>query len=581
VFCGGFTREAALEVVGASLRDLLSLINKSLLHPATPGRYQLHELLRQYGAERLSLTPEYEEKVRDRHSAHYSSELGRWATELKGARQREALDEMDLEVENARIAWHWAVAHGQMPRLTQGVDGIWLYHNRRLRHQEGEAAFRAAVRVLEGIDSPEAQRLRAKCLTLWGNFYLDLGKKHPSIELVQQGMDLLQELEAAGQDVRGEMALAMFHKARLKRYLGTDPLEAKESYKRSAALYEEVGDRWGLARALAYLGWVAEHLGNLDEAQALCERSLAIRRDLGDQHGMADAMLNLGIISWVQGRLDEAHRLLRESLGIFRTLDDWIRMAQTIKSIGEVLVRRGLFEDGLVLLESSSDIYDNLGYSFGVSNLLPFLAEAKLHLGHYEEAHADAHQAASSAELAKYRWAAGFSRFMDGLAMLAEGASHEALASFQESVAAFDEVRQRENRGWALGPLGLAAREAGDMTLARQSVVEALEIGIELGAFMPVMYGLPVAALLQADQGTVDRAVEIYACASRYEFVANSRWFEDLVGKQIRAMAASLPAKAVGVAQEKGRAQDWDAMAAELLNELRINVCTRASTRPR
>jgi hypothetical protein len=162
----------------------------------------------------------------------------------------------------------------------------------------------------------------------------------------------------------------------------------------------------------------------------------------------------------------------------------------------------------------------------------------------------------------------GFSQFVDGLVDLAEGAHHKALATFQVAVAAFGEVRQKENRGWALAPLGLAARKAGEPVLARQYVAEALEAGVELGAFMPVMYGLPVAALLLADQGTLERAVEVYACASRYGFVANSRWFDELVGQQLRTMAASLPAEAVEAAQEQGRRQDWDVMAADLLKEL-------------
>ena len=84
VFCGGFTREAAWEVVGASLRDLMSLVHKSLLLPSSPGRYGLHELLRQYAAERLDLAPEQEEGVQERHCSFYSAALEPWAGELKG-----------------------------------------------------------------------------------------------------------------------------------------------------------------------------------------------------------------------------------------------------------------------------------------------------------------------------------------------------------------------------------------------------------------------------------------------------------------------------------------------------------------
>jgi predicted ATPase/DNA-binding SARP family transcriptional activator len=565
VFRGGFTREAAQEVTGASLRDLSSLVNKSLLSPSSPGRYTLHELLRQYAAERLDLAPDRAESVRERHCAYYCAALERWGRELKGSGQRQALAEMDLEIENGRAAWHWAAAHGQIARLEQGMEGIWLYHDWRLRHEEGEAAFRAAASSLEAFASSDTRRLRGKCLILWGNFYLDLGKGRPAIKTVERGIALLRELEGEGYDVRHEMALAMFQEGRLKRYFHPDPLEAQKCYVQSAALYEQVGDRWGLARALAYCGWMAEQLSYFAEAQDLCRKSLAIRQELGDQRGLADALLNLGIISWVQGRLDEAHRMLRESLGISRSLDDWIRVAQTLKSIGEVLVRRGQFEDGLVLMESSRDIYDDFGYTFGVAGMLPFLAEAEVHLGHYGQARAHAQQGLVGADRGKHRWGVGFAQFVSGLAALGEGSCHEALASFQEAVAAFEQVRQQENRGWALGPLGLAARELGDAALARQSVAEALQAGVDLGAFMPLMYGLPAAALLLVDEEAVERAVEVYACASRYGFVANSRWFEEVVGQQITAATAALPAETVESVREKGRTRDLAEVVAELL----------------
>ena len=168
----------------------------------------------------------------------------------------------------------------------------------------------------------------------------------------------------------------------------------------------------------------------------------------------------------------------------------------------------------------------------------------------------------------RHLWGVAFSQLMNGLVAMAEGAGREALVLFQESAAVFEEYRHRENQGWVLGPLGLAAREAGDTVLARQCVVGALEIGVDLGAFMPAMYALPVAALLLADNGAADRAVEAYACACRYGVVADSRWFEEMVGQQIRATTALLPMEAAQAARAQGQAQDWAAMAALVLAEL-------------
>ena len=82
------------------------------------------------------------------------------------------------------------------------------------------------------------------------------------------------------------------------------------------------------------------------------------------------------------------------------------------------------------------------------------------------------------------------------------------------------------------------------------------------------MYALPAIALLLADQGKKERAVELYALASRHPFVANSRWFEDVAGNRIGAVAATLPPEVAAAAQERGRARDLEATAKALLVEL-------------
>lgn len=194
---------------------------------------------------------------------------------------------------------------------------------------------------------------------------------------------------------------------------------------------------------------------------------------------------------------------------------------------------------------------------------LPFAAEARLHLGHYAETLADIRQVAAVVAQFPYRWTRAFAQFIHGMAALAQGASVEALALFRESAAGFEEIRHRENRGWVCGPLGLAAHLAGEPELALQEVREALQTGVDTGVFMPLIYALPVAARLLADRGEVERAVEAYACAGRSGFVANSRWFQDLVGAHLEAAATRLPE-----AQERGQAQTWEEMARQLLAEL-------------
>jgi DNA-binding SARP family transcriptional activator/predicted ATPase len=57
IFRGSFDRRAAQQILGISLPQLMTLVNKSLLQTVSAGRYGLHELVRQFAAERISKRP--------------------------------------------------------------------------------------------------------------------------------------------------------------------------------------------------------------------------------------------------------------------------------------------------------------------------------------------------------------------------------------------------------------------------------------------------------------------------------------------------------------------------------------------
>jgi hypothetical protein len=99
-------------------------------------------------------------------------------------------------------------------------------------------------------------------------------------------------------------------------------------------------------------------------------------------------------------------------------------------------------------------------------------------------------------------------------------------------------------------------------------LVEALSAAQETETTFPLSLALPLAALLLADQGQQERAVELYALASQNPYVANSRWFEDIAGRHIVAVAATLPPEVVAAAEARGRGRDLWGTAEALLKEL-------------
>ncbi|MGH8631367.1 MAG: ATP-binding protein, partial [Burkholderiales bacterium] len=77
VFRGGFRREAAEQVAGATLPLLSALVDKSLLRRTEAGRFDLHELVRQYAAAQLQADPQDEFVTCERFSHYYAVWLQR------------------------------------------------------------------------------------------------------------------------------------------------------------------------------------------------------------------------------------------------------------------------------------------------------------------------------------------------------------------------------------------------------------------------------------------------------------------------------------------------------------------------
>ena len=75
VFRGGFTRDAAEQVTGATLPILSSLVDKSLVRRSEAKRYDLHELVRQYAATRLQAEKEDEISTEGKYAEYYLSLL--------------------------------------------------------------------------------------------------------------------------------------------------------------------------------------------------------------------------------------------------------------------------------------------------------------------------------------------------------------------------------------------------------------------------------------------------------------------------------------------------------------------------
>jgi len=229
---------------------------------------------------------------------------------------------------------------------------------------------------------------------------------------------------------------------------------------------------------------------------------------------------------------------------------------------------RGRFAEAYPLFDEAEAIYTDLGWRDNLAYCNAYRGWTRMHQGQYDRARARAEAGLTIAREVGHRQNISFALTVLGGTALAEGACAEAHDLLEEAIAADRESGRREELSFGLPELGYAARALGQLSQARQHLLKALRAGAETGFFLLLVPPLPGVALLLADQGEVERAVELYGLASRYPFVAKSRWFEDVAGRHIAAVAATLPPEVVAAAQERGRARDLQATVAELLAEL-------------
>lgn len=129
VFRGSFTLEAAECIAGASRPILRTLIDQCFLQIDSAERYALHELLRQYGAEKLGDSPQLQEEVNNLHRAYFMGLLT-----LHGAKivffghQKEAIQKLNSDGENIRVAWQRAVTQELLEEICQAAEGLWSYY---------------------------------------------------------------------------------------------------------------------------------------------------------------------------------------------------------------------------------------------------------------------------------------------------------------------------------------------------------------------------------------------------------------------------------------------------------------------
>ncbi|GAB4477866.1 MAG: BTAD domain-containing putative transcriptional regulator [Anaerolineales bacterium] len=370
VFRGGFQRHAAEQVAGADIKLLSHLTNKSFLHRSPTGRYEILETSRKFIEERLKEEPAEFESVMDRHARYYGKYLQEREAQLKGGRQFEALNEISAEIENIRLAWHWMVAHEEIPEINQAQESLHLFYNMRSWLHEGVDTFTEAVTKLrEVIEEKKASTSEnlltlARLLARQGYFYDRIAQYDKAKEVLQESLSILNNLDSPA-----DMAMPLRGLARLALDL-ENYAQAQELYQACLQICEENEDTWGTVRCLDSLGFIALYYGNNSEARKYLEKGVMLSKQKGDHWGTTWCLMDLGFIALIEKSYPEAKQLLQECLTTTKLIGDWQGIATTLSYLALLAVGEGKYDEARQIYRHEISSWQELGYQLGVAYAL-------------------------------------------------------------------------------------------------------------------------------------------------------------------------------------------------------------------
>ena len=231
VFRGGFTLAAAQAVAGATPATVLRLVAKSLIQ-VNAGRYEIHELLRQFAI--AYLNQEEHTAVSERHSQFYLAFVAAHERPIYRDQPKHAVDELFGDIDNIRQAWHWAADHAHHAWLGQAACTLALFYRIAGAGAEWEHLFQRAIERLQAhlrhADTVELRRDLSMLMALTASACMLQSKHKQAADWARQAI----ELGMASGGVIGEVHGRLVMGQALRRMGQSD--QARDLLEQTAAL---------------------------------------------------------------------------------------------------------------------------------------------------------------------------------------------------------------------------------------------------------------------------------------------------------------------------------------------------------
>ncbi len=414
IFRGGFRREAAGAVVGATIATLASLVDKSLLRSGARGRFERHTLLYQFTQQKLAEVPAESADAAARHASYFLGMLREARAVLRGAAgedqaagQRAALDAIEQESENVRAAFAVADPAADPAAYLEAVDALATFFEVRSRLREGVAFFRACLAAapaepatvraglsvaqarlhralgeyreanavagaaLEGYRAAEDVAGACQALQVLGVTALHLGDHAGATRQLEEAVG-----SVGPEDTAGERGSALANLA-LALQLSGEPVAAMARLHEALAAFREQGDGLREARLLNNMGLLHFEQGDRERARQVWEEGLVLARRVDSRRDALSLTANLGMVHAAMELYLTAREYDEHALRVARAIGDRVNEAAALARLALIDVAQDQAERAEQTIHQAIDLAWRIGEVPRVLEFLKVLADVR------------------------------------------------------------------------------------------------------------------------------------------------------------------------------------------------------------
>jgi len=298
-------------------------------------RLLMLQVIREYAGERLNESGEAD-AIRDRHAAAYQALAEDAAPHLFGAEQKRWLDRLELDHDNFRAAFDWALSRGDVQRALSLGAAFWRFWQMRGHLREGRARLDAVLAVPETHGRPDD---RARALEAAGGIAYWQG----DMDAAQVYYDECLELARASGDLAA-IANALYNDSFPSNVTTRDIPKARALLEEALPIYRQLNDEQGISQCLWALGQIYFQMKEIEPAKEVTDGAIVLFRRLGNQFGLGWALFTRAVLALQLQDTPLAETTSMEALKIFASADDVTGKVLVLDCIAEVARREG---DGL------------------------------------------------------------------------------------------------------------------------------------------------------------------------------------------------------------------------------------------